>query len=85
MSGLRCVACGTRRTGAFAAVPYHSQACARLLLQRILVAVPGVIDLLPAEWRADLAPPTKQHNKRDFASGSPGPWRHADRVARGAR
>jgi hypothetical protein len=49
----KCVTCGKPCGGEFAAQPYHSQACARVLLTRILIAVPGVVDLLPAEWRAD--------------------------------
>lgn len=50
----RCVACGKPIGGEFAGQPFHSQACSRLLLQRILISVPGVIDLLPPEWRADV-------------------------------
>ena len=34
--------------------PVHSLECANILLSRILVAVPGVIDLLPSQWRADI-------------------------------
>ncbi len=51
----KCVACGKPISGPpLDHVPFHSQACARVLLQRILISVPGVIELLPREWRADL-------------------------------
>lgn len=49
----KCVACGKPFRPA-ADEPYHSQACARLLLQRILLSVPGVVELLPRGWRKDL-------------------------------
>ena len=49
----KCVACGKPCGGEFAQQPFHSQACARTLLARILIAVPGVVELLPPEWRAD--------------------------------
>jgi len=51
----RCVVCGmvipplSRDRGS----PVHSQECGRVLLERILISVPGVIDLLPDEWRGD--------------------------------
>lgn len=51
----RCVVCGKPVGSAFAGQPFHSQACARVLLQRILVAVPGIVELLPRQWRKDLA------------------------------
>lgn len=68
----KCVVCGKSIGYPFVGQPYHSQACARLLLQRLLVAVPGVIDLLPPKWRADL---TKTKGKRADKRARVPQWR----------
>lgn len=51
----KCIVCGKRippeyRTKDHAPL-FHSQACARVLLQRILISVPDVATLLPMQWR----------------------------------
>lgn len=74
----KCVACGR----AFRPVtdePIHSQACAKLLLLRILASVPGVVDLLPPEWRKDI-----DASKRGKRGGVVEPHRIADREAKSA-
>lgn len=44
------MACG-RSFRSVAGEPFHSQACAKLLLLRLLASVPGVLDLLPPKWK----------------------------------
>ena len=53
MSVPRCIVCRARIPTYMRALPEHSQECARLLLQRILVSIPGVLDILPEQWRGD--------------------------------
>ena len=56
----KCAACGKPISKAFSeyterqigmATPVHSQACAMLLVCRITVAVPGIVELLPPQWQ----------------------------------
>jgi hypothetical protein len=52
----KCIVCGKRIPPEFRGTKehaplVHSQACARVLLQRILISVPDVASLLPAQWR----------------------------------
>lgn len=77
----RCVACGAAISGEYIGQPFHSQACARVLLQRILLSVPGVIELLPREWRCDLSPP----ELRVLGEWKPHPHRLTDHAVRADR
>jgi hypothetical protein len=52
----KCIVCGKRipsyfRSNKEAPALFHSQACARVLLLRILASVPDVAMLLPTQWR----------------------------------
>jgi len=51
----KCVVCGTLITPLWQArkVPVHSTECAVLLVERLIAAEPCVLDLLPAQYRAD--------------------------------
>ena len=85
----RCVVCAQPidQRGEYAGQPFHSQACARVLLQRILIAIPGVVDLLPEEWRADKHDPKAVRLARKLEAlgeWKPKPHRMAERARRSA-
>lgn len=88
MPAPKCVVCSTRvpvpmRASLGGLV--HSQECAFVLLARIIEAVPGVVELLPPQWRGDVnadaeLPETHSKARRERAKASwtsgrePWPW-----------
>lgn len=64
----RCVVCGKPIGFPYEWTPVHSQNCGHTLALRLVESVPGVLDLLPPKWRADLHAEKRLRKRRPLTS-----------------